>query len=329
MSSARTIEPESTTVKAPFRLGEWPRKHPWIWAYIGTVLMWLVISLVNGNVNIGILGAVFGLAPYLVLVGIGQMFVITLGNGNIDLTMPAVVTLSAFAATEAIGVTHGNLLVGFAMALAVGLVAALVNSGLILGLRVPPIIATLAAGLILQSVTNVVSGLGSASPNPALSEFTNAKFFGVSVLGVLCVGLASVFAFVLRKTLFGRYNQAIGQSIEAARLSGIPVSRVILGSYVVSAVFAAVAGALLGSFSSPDLALGDPYLLSSIAVVVLGGSLISGGRSNLPGIWGAAMFLLLLNALLNTLNINVASQNLVKGLLIILVLALVGTEKKR
>ena len=64
----------------------------------------------------------------------------------------------------------------------------------------------------------------------------------------------------------------------------------IVTSYVIAALFAAITGVLLGAFSSPSLDLGSPYLLNSIAVVVLGGSLIAGGRSNVAGIWAAACF---------------------------------------
>ena len=257
------------------------------------------------------------------------MFVITLGPGNIDLSVPNVVSLSAFVTTQVMVLHSGNLLLGFAAAIGIGLAAAILNSVIILGLRVPPIVATLASGLILQSATTIFAGNGSSSPNPVLSDLTHLRVFGVSVLAVCCIVVALVFGFILHRTVFGRRVLAIGQNEGAAIFSGVPRGRVMFISYTVSALLAALTGILLGSFSSPSLALGDPYLLNSIAVVVLGGSLISGGRSNLLGIWGGAMFLLLLNSLLNTINIEVASQNIVKGALIVLVLALVGVQKRR
>lgn len=315
-------------VRSRGSVGKWFRDHPWIWVYIGAILVWVGISVANGHINVGVIGAVFSLAPFLVLVGIGQMFVITLGNGHIDLSVPSVIVVSAFASMQVISATNGNLLLGVAVAVGIGLMASLLNSGIILGLRVPPIVATLASGLILQSLASILAGNGGAIPNAVISKFSHLRIAGVSALGVLCIVAALFFGFVLHKTVFGRRNQAVGQSESAAFLSGIPVRRVILYSYLISGVLAALAGTLLGSFSSPTLSLGDPYLLNSIAVVVLGGSLISGGRSNVLGIWGAAMFLILLDALLNTLNINVASQNIVKGALIVLVLALIGAAKE-
>jgi ribose transport system permease protein len=306
----------------------WLRDHPWIWVYLGSILMWVAISVVNGRVNLGVISAVFALAPFLVLVGIGQMFVISLGNGHTDLTVPNILSLSAFTSTLVIG-TSGSILAGLATAAVLAAAAALLNTGIIVGLRVPPMVATLAAGLILQSATTAVAGRGGVLADPELSDFTHFTPWGISLLGVLCVLVTLFFWFVLRHTTYGRRALAVGQSQLAAVFSGIPVGRVVLISYFICALLAATAGTLLGSFSAPSLTIGDPYLLNSIAVVVLGGSLIAGGRSNLPGIWGAALFLLLLNTLLNTLNISVASQNIVKGALIILVLALVGAEKKR
>jgi ribose transport system permease protein len=326
-ATARSAGPRAPRSRAS--VGDWLRDHPWIWVYVGAVVMWLGISVSNGRLNVGVVGAVFALAPFLVLVGIGQMFVITLGPGNIDLSVPNVISLSAFITTQVMVLNSGNLLLGFAAAFGIGLAAAILNFAIILGLHVPPIVATLASGLILQSATTVFAGNGSSNPNPVLSDLTHLRISGVSVLAVCCIVVALVFSFVLHRTVFGRRVLAIGQNEGAAIFSGVPRGRVMFMSYAISALLAALAGLLLGSFSSPSLALGDPYLLNSIAVVVLGGSLISGGRSNLLGIWGGAMFLLLLNTLLNTLNIEVATQNIVKGALIVLVLALVGAEKRK
>ena len=105
------------------------------------------------------------------------------------------------------------------------------------------------------------------------------------------------------------------------------MTRVVIVSYLICGVLAALSGLLLGIYVSPSVSIGIPYLLNSIAVVVLGGSLIAGGRSNVVGVWGGALFLLLLTTLLNVVNIAVASQDIVKGALIIVVLALVGTKE--
>lgn len=306
----------------------WIAAHPWVWSYAAALVAWVAISAVAHQGLLGTLTSTFGLVPFLVLTGVGQLMVITLGNGHIDLSLPNTVTLAAFLSTGIMNGGTGSRLLGFAVPLAVALVVAAVNVGLVLVLRVPPIVATLAVGLVLQSAVLVYTTGLAASVDPGLVAFTRARVLGVSVLGLLCVLVAVVAGFVLFRTSFGRAVQAVGQNVRAARLAGLPVGRVVAASYAVCALLAALAGILLGAFSTPNLDLGQPYLLNSIAIVVLGGSLISGGRSTVTGVWGAGLFFVLLLTLLDVLGVGAALQNVVKGLLIILVLVLVGADRR-
>ncbi len=299
--------------------------YPWIWSYLAALLTWMAIVAIAGRGLVGTLTATVALVPFLVLVGIGQMFVITLGNGHIDLSVASVIPLAAFVSADVIA--DGSVVLGLLAALACAVLVAAANVVAILVLQIPPIVATLAVGLMVQSATMIRSRNFTAAVDPGLAQFTHQTVGGISVLAILCVLVAAVAGFLLHRSSYGRSVQAIGQKLPAAYLTGIPVSRVVAITYLVSAALAAVAGVLLGAFSSPNLDLGTPYLLNSIAVVVLGGSLIAGGRSNVPGIWGSALFLILLLTLLGVMGINVAAQNIVKGLIIILVLAMVGTKR--
>lgn len=305
----------------------WAAERPWIWSFLAALLAWVAISVIAGRGWIGTITSTFGLVPFLVLVGIGQMVVITLGDGNIDLSLPNTLTLAAYVSTGMMNGGNGSTLLGFLVPVLIALLIGAVNSALILLLRIPPIVATLSVGLMLQSAVLIYSSSLQATVDTDVVAFTRFRVFGLSLLGLICVGLAVAAGFVLFRTSYGRSVQAIGQKIQAARLTGIPVTRVIVSSYLVSSVFAAVAGVLLGAFSTPNLDLGQPYLLNSIAVVVLGGSLIAGGRSNVTGIWGSSLFLLLLLTFLDTIGASVAVQNIVKGALIILVLLLVGARR--
>ena len=306
----------------------WVAAHPWVWSFGAAVVAWVAISVIAGQGLLGTLSGTLGLVPFLVLTGVGQLMVITLGNGHIDLSLPNVVTLAAYVSTGIMNGGTGSTLLGFAVPFAVGLVVAAVNVGLVLGLRVPPIVATLAVGLVLQSAVLVYTTGFQASVDPGLVAFTRARVLGLSVLGLLCVLVAVAVGFVLFRTSYGRAVQAVGQNVRAARLAGIPVGRVVAACYAMSALLAALTGVLLGAFSTPNLDLGQPYLLNSIAIVVLGGSLISGGRSTVTGVWGGALFFVLLLTLLDVLGVGVALQNVVKGLLIILVLVLVGADRR-
>lgn len=331
MSAAGTSEPVlPVRPRQAGRLGgvtAWTADRPWIWSFLAALIAWMAISVIAGRGWVGTITSTFGLVPFLVLAGIGQMVVITLGNGNIDLSLPNTLTLAAYVSTGVMNGGHGSTLLGFAVPLLLAVVIGGVNSMVILLLKVPPIVATLAVGLILQSAVLIYSNGLQATVNPDLVAFTRQRILGLSTLGLICVGVAVGAGFVLFRTTFGRSVHAIGQKVQAARLTGIPVTRTIVSSYLVSAALAALAGVLLGAFSTPNLDLGQPYLLNSIAVVVLGGSLIAGGRSNVAGIWGSSLFFLLMVTLLDTFGTSAAVQNIIKGSLIIVVLLLVGAKR--
>lgn len=300
---------------------------PWIWSILGTIAVWIVIVAYSGRGLGGTLTSALALAPYLVIVGIGQMFVITAGYGSIDLSAPYVVTLAGFVSTTAMNGGQGSLLLGFGAGLLAGLIVAVANVLAIELLSIPPIVATLATGLITQSAVTVKAGTFNAAVDPSLHSFTTSNVGPIPLLAICVLGLAVVAGFFLHRTQPGRSLQAIGQNRRAADLAGLHVKLTLALPYVISGLLAALAGILLAAYSSPSVDIGTPYLLNSIAVVVIGGSLIQGGRSNVIGVWGGAMFLTLLVTLLGVLNVNPALQNVVKGGLIILVLVLAGSKK--
>lgn len=292
-------------------------------------MIWLAIGIISGRGIGGTLQSSVELAPFLVLVALGQMFVITAGNGNIDLSVAYLMTLSAFVSVGVMNAGHGSFLLGIAAGLLCGVLVAVVNLTAILVLSIPPIVATLATGLIAQSAGLRYSSIYASLPDPRLESFTSEQVAGIPVLAVLCMGFAFAASVSLRVTSYGRRLQAVGQNRRAAELSGIDVKLVLIVSYLLSGLCAASAGILLGAYVSPSLDLGNPYLMDSIATVVIGGTLISGGKAFASGVWGGALFLILLVTLLNVMHINVAVQDIVKGVLIICVLALAGSGPSR
>ena len=124
---------------------------------------------------------------------------------------------------------------------------------------------------------------------------------GVPVLALVVLALVGRLHLVLDRSIYGRHVLAIGQNPRAARLAGVPVERTRALTYLLCALLAAVCGYLLAGFSGgAALNMGQEYLLSSIAVVVIGGTSVAGGFANVPGLWGAALFLFLLVTMLNT-----------------------------
>ena len=297
-------------------------RKPWIWSFAATAIVWVITVLFTGGTSAGGLSqAALTFAAFSVLVGIGQMFVITLGPGNVDLSVPATMTLAGTLSLKYMDGGEGLVLAGLGIAILVGLNIGTLNYALIKFLRIPPIIATLSMSFIVQS-TAIWSNRGlRVKPPESLATFTTSDVYGLPSIAIVSLVLAVAAWFVLEKSIYGRWISAIGQSQFAARMAGIPVDGTRFVTYVVCAVLAALCGFLFASFSGgAALNMGAEYLLTSIAVVVIGGSAVAGGNSNVPGIWGASLFMFLVVSMLNTYGFGAGVRLILTGLIIISVI---------
>lgn len=304
-------------------VNQWLITRPWLWVFIGALAVWLILAIaVSGQGAGGVLSIALRFATFYVIIGLGQMLVIAIGPGNIDLSIPAVMTLAAYLAMGMMGGSNAHLLLGIATGLGVGLAAGIANVILIQLLRIPPMIATLAAGFILDSMAIAYSSGSTAHPAPGLMAFATARVAGIPVIALVFIGVAILVAAIVRSTTFGRGILAVGQNTRGAYLAGIRIRRIQATVFIISALLASVAGILLAASSGgASLNMGEGYLLMSIAVVVLGGTSILGGRVAVPGIWGAALLLYLIVSLLNVLAVSSGIRYLTIGLVIIAVLA--------
>ena len=302
---------------------------PWIWSYIGALLVWLAaIFFTRGHGAGGMLTAALSLAVFTVIVGVGQMFVISLGPGNVDLSLPANIGLASAVAMKVMAGDDTLVALGLIAALGCGLAIGTVNYLLIRALRIPPIIATLSASFIIQSI-DISYGRGlQIKPPPGFADFTNIQIFGIPLLAILTVLLTIAAGVVLQRTVYGRSALAIGQNMKAARLAGIRVGLVRFSTYALSGALGGLDGALLaGYFRGANVDLGNEYLLASIAVVVIGGTSVAGGKANVPGLWGASLFLVLLLTMLNTFGVSAGVRLLLTGVIIVSVITAAGGQK--
>lgn len=296
--------------------------RPWIWAFIAAFGVWLATILFTGGASaLGLSQAALTFAAFSIIVGIGQMFVITLGPGNIDLSIPSTMTLAGTVALKLMDTSNDLILLGIAAALGVGVAVGVANYGLIKLLRIPPIIATLSSSFIVQSTAIWYNRGLRIKPPSILAEFATASTFGVPNVTLVALAVSVIAWILLEKGIYGRWVSAIGQNMRAARLAGVPVDGVRFVTYVQVAVLAALAGFLLSCFSGgAALNMGAEYLLTSIAVVVIGGTAVAGGFGNVPGIWGASLFLFLVVSMLNTYGASAGVRLLATGLIIIAVI---------
>jgi len=217
-----------------------------------------------------------------VLVAVGMTIVIA--TGGIDLSVGSVMAIASAAAAVSFGRGTAFAIL-FALFLACGVGA--FNGALISGFRIQPIIVTLATLITGRGVAQVISNGGQLIPfsNPAF-EYLGKGYIGpvpVQVVMMLAVVAAGIFA--MRATSFGRYVFAIGSNEAAARLAGVKVRRTKIAVYALSGLLAGLAGlietARLGASDAQKVGL---YIeLDAIAAVVVGGTVLSGGRATIIG----------------------------------------------
>ncbi len=303
---------------------------PWGWSFAGAVLVWLFTVWMFGLSiagNVVATALVFGI--FMVLVGFGQMLVITAGPGNIDLSVPSAIALSGVLFVQVTLGESARLPAGIAVALGSGVAIGVANYLLIRVLRIPPIIATLSSSFIIQSIA-ITQSRGMRPPPQAIQHFASGRVFGVPNLAILALVLSVAIAVLLHRTVFGRNLSAVGQNPQAARLAGVRVESTRCTTYVMSGVIAALTGVLLSAVSGgAALDMGVEYMLISVAVVVIGGTQVSGGKATVAGVWGAAMFLYLTNAILNAVGADAGVRSIVYGVLIIAVVVVAGGREAR
>ena len=302
---------------------------PWIWSFIGALGVWLAaVSSTGGHGGGGMITAALSLAVFMVIVGVGQMFVITLGPGNVDLSLAANIGLASAVAMKTMDGNDSLVALGLLAALASGAAIGAGNYALIRLLRIPPIIATLSSSFIILSI-DISYGRGlQIKPPPGFADFTNLQVLGIPVLAIVVILFTIAAAIMLQRMIYGRSVLAIGQNMRAAWLAGVKVGRIRFLTYTLSGTLGGLNGALLaGYFRGANVDIGNEYLLASIAVVVIGGTSVAGGKGNLPGVWGAALFLVLLLTMLNTFGVSAGVRLLVTGLVIVGVITAAGGQK--
>ena len=306
-------------------------RQPWVFSVAAAVAVWLVTITYTGGQGAGaILTAALSFATFTIIVGLGQMIVITTGPGNVDLSIPATITLSGVVAMKVMDEDTGRMAIGIVAALGAATIVGIFNYGIIRLLRIPPIIATLSSSfLILSTAISYGRGIRIKPPEP-LAEFATARLAGIPIMTFAVLAVSIGMALVLSRTVYGRSVLAVGQNSRAAWLAGLNVDRTRFLTYVLSAFLAGVCGILLSGFSrGAALNMGEEFLLASIATVVIGGTSVAGGRANVPGIWGAALFMYLLVTMLNTFGASAGIRLILTGVMIIGVIVAAGGEEQR
>jgi ribose transport system permease protein len=252
---------------------------------------------------------------------------IVIGTGGIDLSIPSAVTLvGAILLQESNGTNAGlakAIVVAFGACLAIGLI----NGLLVEWFGLNALVVTLASGQLIAGATRLYQGPVSSVSQvpPALSSFFGHNYGGLSLMLIVAAGLIIVLTAVLKLTVAGRKLVVSSASSRAARLSGLPSIAYRVGAWVLASVVVCGGAVLLaGQVGSPDLTLGDPYLLSTVVAVVLGGAILTGGRVSPLGVALGAVFISVLDQVLQVKGYSTGVANVAQGVVLALGLALLA-----
>ncbi|WP_152187422.1 ABC transporter permease [Georgenia satyanarayanai] len=264
-------------------------------------------------------------AAILAIVGYGMTLVIAVRG--IDLSVGSAQALAACVAAAA--VNAAGPLVGALVGIGVGAGLGLVNGLIVTQLRVPGFIATLSTMSVFRGLVLLFTGGAPIMvASVGFKSVSTSSVLGVPVPFLLAVVLGAAAVFVLGRMRFGKHVVAVGDNPEAAVDTGISVNRVLLWAYLVAGASAGVGGVLLASqLGAVNGSVASGLELQAIAIVVLGGTSMAGGRPRIAGTFVAALLLSMINSGLNLLNVPSFYQYVALGALLVFALSIDGAQR--
>ena len=300
---------------------------------LSAIAIYVALVLVVGQtrfLTLDNLVAILGRSITLGITAIGQTFAILVAS--IDLSVASVISAAAVVTSVVMKGEPSMMLPAIAAVLALGAVVGLVNGLIITKLEVNPLIATLGMSLIIQGVLSYYHN-NFAGNVPA--EF---QIFAYGTVGIVPYSLLFMFAmagvawFVLRFTRFGSDIYSVGGNKDAARLAGIKTARVVIGAHVICSLCAAIAGIYLASrlrSGAPWIGAEGVYDLESIAVVVIGGTVLAGGRGGIWGTIAGVIIFSLIDSIFNVAGVDAFVKQVLRGIIIIAAVAFYAARSQR
>jgi ribose transport system permease protein len=286
------------------------------------ILMWFLLSLlspyfftVSNLSEITLQTAVIG------IIAAGETLVIL--SGGIDLSVGSVFACSGIAG-GLVFQTTGNLWLTLIITLLTGAVLGSLNGVFISWLRVPPFIATLGMLGMARGLALILSrGIPIFGLSKEYLWIGQGKVFDfVPVPTLILLAVFALVFFIARYTRFGRFTYAVGSNAEAAKLSGISLRSVILGTYALSGLFCGVGAVIEAArLATIQPAGGNGYELLAIGAVVIGGTSLFGGEGNVIATLIGALIETTIRNGLNLLGVNAFWQYVVNGAVIIAAVA--------
>ena len=298
----------------------------------GVIVLIVAVCILGGLMtdrffSFGNIVNVYEQSTDLALVSIGQT--LTILTGGIDLSVGSLISLTSCLTSGLINGDPGRVIPVAVGVLTLGTLVGVLNAGLVVSLRVHPLIVTLGMGAILQGAA-LFYAMGPVGKVPRNFTFlAYGRVVGLPLGATIAVVFCVLVALFLRYLPLGRQIYAVGDDDNAARLAGLPRTRVLICVYGYSGFCCAAAGLyLVARFGVGQPYTGVNYTLASITPVILGGTALSGGRGGVIGTLLGAYLISLVNNLLNFLDVSKHYQLVAQALIIILAVS-VYVERRR
>ncbi|WEK06096.1 MAG: ABC transporter permease [Candidatus Devosia phytovorans] len=300
---------------------------------LAAITLYVALVLMLGQtrfLTLDNLVAILGRSITLGITAIGQTFAILIGS--IDLSVASVISASAVVTSVVMNGNPAMMLPAILAVLALGALVGLANGLIISKLEVNPLIATLGMSLIIQGVLSYYYN------NFAGNVPVEFQVFAYGAVGIVPFSLIFMFVlaacawFILRFTRFGSDVYSVGGNRDAARLAGIKTARVTIGAHVICSLCAAIAGIYLASrlrSGAPWIGAEGVYDLESIAVVVIGGTVLAGGRGGIWGTMAGVIIFSLIDSIFNVAGVDAFVKQVLRGIIIVAAVAFYAVRSRR
>jgi ribose/xylose/arabinose/galactoside ABC-type transport system permease subunit len=327
MTAATEVEPRAASRRWLVTL----RRHQ---STVGPWLILLLLVVVSAVISPDFLSTtnllnILRQAAPLMIVALGQTLVILVGG--IDVSVGAVIATTTVIGGSLMRDDNAMIIPTVLVVVGVGVVIGLVHYLFIVRIGTDALVTTLGTMLILSGLNLIYTG-GAPRSNVTdlFRKLSDGRLLGIPVIVIVALAIAAALAYGLRRSTFGRRVYAVGSNKGAARIAGIRANRVEGRAYIACSVLAVVAGlALLARIGTGDTAAGEGMELDAIAAVLIGGTAFGGGKGSAEGTVAGVLILTVLFNIFNLMGISRFAHLIVKGVVVILGVALYSTRSRR
>jgi len=303
-------------------LGEW-------YIFILLIVIWIIGSLVTPYFRqSSTFMTIIVFSVPLAIVALGQNLVIL--TGRFDLSVGSVLALSTVVASE---VMRHNLFLGILLPLLIGITIGFINGIFISKFKLDSFIMTFGMLAAAQGVALLIRDYPGGYIPSGFIDFLLKKIVNIALVPLfILILILLVGEFILKRTNFGRNIYAVGNDDEIAYRSGINVTLIRTSVFTISGFTASLGGLYLSAvMASGDATVGALYPLDSITVVVMGGTILAGGRGDYKGTFGAVLILSSLTRIFNMVGVNIWYTYVAKGFLLLIIVAIrmLGVKAER